>query len=119
MKKILVIDDEKDIRDNISGILKKHHYNVVTCGDLTEAKKQIAHHNWDAVICDVMIPHLGGFELAEAVKSAKRNTPVILVTGMDKEVLSATQTNADLILHKPFTGKQILHAVEKLIAESV
>jgi DNA-binding response OmpR family regulator len=117
MTQVLVIDDEKDIRETISNILKKHNYNPVTTDNVVDAEDLIRTKKWDIIISDVMIPHLGGFELVEVVKEVTKDTPVILVTGMDKEILSATMTNADIIITKPFTGKQLIDSIEELLGK--
>ncbi len=115
MINVLVIDDEKDIRENISIILKKHEYHPVTIDNVVDAEDMIRNKKWDIIISDVMIPHLGGFELVDVVKQISSDTPVILVTGMDKEILDTTATKADIILTKPFTGKQLIDAIESLL----
>ncbi len=117
MINVLVIDDEKDIRENISNILKKHDYHAVTIDNVVDAEDMIRNKKWDIIISDVMIPHLGGFELVDVVKQISSDTPVILVTGMDKDILNTTSTRADIILTKPFTGKQLIDAIESLLGK--
>ncbi len=117
MINVLVIDDEKDIRENISIILKKHDYHPVTIDNVVDAEDMIRNKKWDIIISDVMIPHLGGFELVDVVKQISSDTPVILVTGMDKDILNTTATRADIILTKPFTGKQLIDAIESLLGK--
>lgn len=117
MINVLVIDDEKDIRENISIILKKHEYHPVTIDNVVDAEDMIRNKKWDIIISDVMIPHLGGFELVDVVKQISSDTPVILVTGMDKDILNTTSTRADIILTKPFTGKQLIDAIESLLGK--
>ena len=117
MINVLVIDDEKDIRENISIILKKHDYHPVTIDNVVDAEDMIRNKKWDIIISNVMIPHLGGFELVDVVKQISSDTPVILVTGMDKDILNTTATRADIILTKPFTGKQLIDAIESLLGK--
>lgn len=111
---ILVIDDEKDIRENVATILTKAGYNITVSDNVTDAAILIRNKKWDLVISDIMIPHLGGFDLVDLVKKISPGTPVIIATGMDKEVLNSTITKADVVLTKPFTGKQLTTAVSKL-----
>ncbi|MEO5572834.1 MAG: response regulator [Bacteroidia bacterium] len=111
---VLVIDDEKDIRENISSILKKQGYVAVTADNVGEASNLIRTKKWDIIISDIMIPHLGGFELVDLIKEVSPKTPVIVITGMDKDILGSTLTDADTVLTKPFTSKQLVDALEKL-----
>ena len=111
--KILVIDDERDIRQLISYALKSEGYNVTEVATVEDAENKILNDEWDLVISDVMIPHLGGFEIVELVK-AQKNTPVILLTGMDEDILHSTFTDADLVLTKPVSRQQLLESVKSL-----
>jgi len=112
---VLVIDDEKDIRDNISTILKKKGYDPVATDNVREAENLIRTKKWDIIISDIMIPHLGGFELVDLIKEVAPKTPVIVVTGMDKDILGTTLTDADAVLTKPFTAKQLTETIVKIM----
>lgn len=114
MYNILVIDDELEIRELISGILTAEGYQVTTCGTVEDAENCILKNEWDLVISDVMIPHIGGFELVELVKASK-SIPVILLTGLDEEILNSTLTDADLVLTKPIGRRQLIESVESVI----
>lgn len=114
---VLVIDDEKEIREMVSKTLEKAGYNVTASDNMADAQKLIKSQQWNLVISDIMVPHLGGFELADFIKE-NSNTPVILMTGMDKEVLEATRSSADFILTKPFTSKELIEAIRKEITQA-
>jgi DNA-binding response OmpR family regulator len=116
--KILVVDDEKEIRVMVSKLLKRNGYEVVDVGSIDEAAKLIRNNAWDVIISDVMIPYSGGFELVDAVKSESA-TPVIIMTGMSEEVLRSTVTKADIILHKPFKSTELLNAVRTLTGAKI
>jgi|GEM_PF-1016256 len=109
---VLVIDDEKEIREIVSKTLTKAGYDVTSTDNVVDAEKLIRSKTWDLVVSDIMIPHNGGFELVDCVKDSS-NTPVIVMTGMDQDVLQATLNRADHILPKPFTSKQLLDIVHK------
>lgn len=113
MNNVLVIDDESEIRELVSKTLTSAGYNVSTASTMMEAEQMILKKDWDLVVSDIMIPHIGGFELVELVK-AKKPIAVIVMTGMDKDVLDATLTNADAILTKPISGKQLLETIRQL-----
>jgi CheY-like chemotaxis protein len=115
--KILIIDDEEFIRDSVSKTLTGAGFETLTANDLEEASKHIQQENLDLIICDVMLPHLGGFELVDRIKDDpdKKHIPIIIMTGMEQDVLKMTVSNANAIIRKPFNSKQLLDEVKKLV----
>ncbi len=115
---ILVIDDEKVIRDSVSKTLEKAGFETQTAGTLLDAVEIIQSKKFDLIICDVMIPHIGGLELVDKLKSDPKysTTPVLLMTGMDRDILNATLVTADDIITKPFDSSQLLDKVKSLLA---
>ena len=118
--KILIIDDEEVIRDSVSKTLSGAGYNTITASDLHEATQKISKDKPDLIICDVMLPHLGGFEFVDRLKSdpEKGAIPIIMMTGMDRDILQMTVSNADAIITKPFSSQQILDEVKKQLVET-
>lgn len=115
--KILVIDDENDILNAVDNILSKEGYEISKTDNIHDAKAMISEGNFDLMISDIMIPFWGGFDLVDLVKEnpEKNRIPVIVITGMDKDILDSTNTYADVCLTKPFTGKQLLETVNSLL----
>ncbi|MBL0340807.1 MAG: response regulator transcription factor [Bacteroidetes bacterium] len=115
--KILLIDDEQEILDAVEKILIKDGFEVDTAATITEGKSKINEFYYDLVISDIMLPHWGGFDLVDAIKDNpfKKNTPVIIITGMDKDILENSHIFADLCLPKPFTRNQLLEAVHLFV----
>ncbi len=114
-KKILVIDDEQDIRDNIKRILTGEGYFVQTADNLRNAIKILVEQpGFDLITCDIMIPQAGGFELIDQIKAdpAYTHIPILMITGMDTQVLKATRHSADAVLPKPFTANELLEQVK-------
>src|SRR5688572_26125161 len=111
--KILVIDDENDILNAVENILTKAGYEIQKTDNLKDAKALIEQGGYDLLISDIMLPYWGGFDLVDLVKEdpEKNKIPVIVITGMDRDILESTHTYADVVLTKPFSGKQLLDAV--------
>jgi CheY-like chemotaxis protein len=111
---ILVIDDEKVIRDSVSKTLQTAGYTVESAGTLLDAVEKIQSNRYDLIICDVMIPHIGGLELVDKIKSDPRysSTPIIIMTGMDRDILGATVVTADAVITKPFESTELLAQVK-------
>jgi CheY-like chemotaxis protein len=112
--KVLIIDDERVILESVSRTLKKEGYETMTAGSLLEAVELLQNNKFDLIISDVMIPHIGGLELVDRLKTDPKfaSTPVIIMTGMDRDILNATLTSADAILTKPFDSEQLLEQVK-------
>ena len=113
-KTILVIDDEEDISTAISRSLKREGYNVIITSDLKTSIKVIANSGVDLIISDVMLPFTGGFDIVDFVKNETdlKNIPVILVTGMDKDILFSSSIKADAIVSKPFEMDRLIALVK-------
>lgn len=115
--KILVIEDDKELLFSLKTILSIEGYEVETADSVIEGKTKINENNYDLVITDIMLPHWGGFDLVDAVKESdtKKKTPVIVITGMDEDILNTTRTFAEKCLTKPFNKQVLLSAVDEVL----
>ena len=118
-KTVLVIDDEEDIATAISRSLKREGYSVIITSDYKTSIKVIANSKIDLIISDVMLPYTGGFDIVEYVKNndTLKNTPVILVTGMDKDILYSSSIKADAVVSKPFDMDRLIALVKVNLKE--
>lgn len=115
MPKILVIEDELPIRENISELLEAEDFEVFSTSNgilgILWAKENIP----DLVICDVMMPEISGHEVLAEMREIPEIglTPFIFLTAMsDKEdIRNGMELGADDYLTKPFTRKEILSAI--------
>lgn len=115
--RILVVDDERFIVDSISRILRAEGFTVTTADAEDRAMNLVKANKYDLVITDIMLPYAGGFDIVEIIKSdpEKKNTPVVIITGMDEDVLKTTHNRADACLIKPFTARQLIDTVKSLL----
>jgi DNA-binding response OmpR family regulator len=111
---VLVIDDEEVIATAISRALKKEGYSVIITSDYKTSIKVIANSEIDLIISDVMLPYTGGFDIVEYVKNNEtlKHTPVILVTGMDRDILYSSSIKADAVVSKPFDMERLIALVK-------
>ena len=120
-KKILAVDDEKNIIRLIEVNLMREGYQVVTAGDGKEALEKVAVEQPDLVVLDVMMPYLDGFEVLHELKKDPdtRDIPVIMLTAkaQDADVFNGYRSGADCYLTKPFNPKE-LNAFVKRIFDS-
>ena len=83
MLKILIVEDDRELRQLFSHILTRHGYSVTGAGDGIEALQAIEGDYFDLIISDVMMPGMDGFELAEALRGSGIMTPILMITARD------------------------------------
>lgn len=125
-KKILVIDDDIDLLDHITLILKTDGYEVVQAQGQEEGEAAIRSTTPDLAIIDLMMENMdSGFVLCHQIKRLHPETPVIILTavksatGLDfsaKSSDAASWIKADLLLDKPVRPEQLRNEVKRLIA---
>jgi CRP/FNR family transcriptional regulator, cyclic AMP receptor protein len=116
MKKILLIEDNDDIRNNTAEILELANYNVLTAENGKDGVGIALKEKPDLVICDIMMPVLDGYGVLYALqKNAETmNTPFIFLTAKTEkaELRKGMEAGADDYITKPFSGTDLLKAVE-------
>ncbi|MHC4719529.1 MAG: response regulator [Planctomycetota bacterium] len=126
--KILVADDDKDIRDSLQNILESRQYTVVTAADRTESMEKIKAEKPDLVILDVMMSTWqDGFEIARELRKEPefKNMRILMLTGVkDKTGIDFKATAGDPtwcpvdgFLDKPVEPDILLAEIEKLLAQ--
>ncbi len=107
-KKILVVDDEKNILDIIVFNLKNEGYETVSAADGEEAVKMQKEHNPDLILLDVMLPKMDGFAVCKTIR-AYSNVPIIMLTARADEVdkIMGLELGADDYITKPFSMKEL------------
>ncbi|WP_034358055.1 response regulator [Deinococcus phoenicis] len=116
---ILVADDEPAIRTMLEVILSADGHDIVTVPDGRAALDYLREHTPDAMLLDVKMPHMDGFEICSRVKRIKRlrSTAVLLLTGFDDDQTRdhAKLVGADDLVYKPLSGKNLRGRVNQLI----
>lgn len=116
-EKILIVDDEKAIRDSLSEILKEENYSPITAQDGTEALKYIQEGDIDLVISDIKMPNMDGIELLEATSKYSPDTFFIIMTAYASvnTAINALRNGAFDYLIKPVEFDDLLIRVKRLI----
>ena len=121
MAKILVIEDEFQIRLNLSLMLKGEGHEVTQAANGKEGLTQLAASRPDLVLCDVMMPELDGFGVLEALRAKPENAdlPFMFLTALDDRASMRRGMNlgADDFLNKPFTRDELLEAVNSRLSK--
>ncbi|PHQ99279.1 MAG: two-component system response regulator [Marinosulfonomonas sp.] len=118
-KKVLLIEDEPNIIEAISYILKRDGWIVATHADGTTAIAAVERHAPDVVILDVMLPGRSGFDVLQDLREGEATTalPVLMLTarGQIKDREMAERLGASRFMTKPFSNKEVLACVQELV----
>ncbi len=119
---ILVVDDDREIRDLLSRFLAKHGFRVAAAADGREMRKALDEKAVDLVVLDLMLPGDDGLALCRDLR-ARSNLPVIMLTAMDEETdrIVGLEMGADDYVTKPFNPRELLARIKAVIrrAESL
>jgi CheY-like chemotaxis protein/GAF domain-containing protein len=125
-KRILIADDEPNIRRVIRDVLHNRGAEVVTCSDGKEAveaiRKAAEGDGLDLVVSDIKMPDRNGYEVFAAVRKTMSHVPVILMTGFGYDpshsIVRASQEGLQSVLFKPFQVERLLDEVKRALVES-
>lgn len=121
MKTILVIDEDKMMRENTTEILELSHYRVISEGNYTKGLELARDNHPDMIICDNLIPKMQGVELLKKVRhtAGLDKIPFILITapGENPDKNNGTTDGASEYLDKPFEGEELLRVVARVLQE--
>ncbi len=114
---ILVIEDNIRISDNISYILQNEHYHVEVAAHGDQGYHQALDGEYDLIILDLMLPGMDGFEILEALRANRVNTPVLVLSakGQVEDKVRALNLGSDDYLTKPFASSELLARIKSII----
>ncbi len=122
MKKILLIEDNTEIRENMSEILELSGYQVFTAPDGKQGVSAAVSNMPDIIICDIMMPVLDGYGVIHMLQknADTRNIPFIFLTAKAErdEVRKGMSLGADDYITKPFNGTELLNAIESRLKKN-
>lgn len=112
-KSVMIVDDEKTVRDVLKITLERNGYTVYLCERSEEALNMIDKFKIKLVISDIVMPSMGGLKLLPAIKDKHPNLPVLLMTGMvdQYKIKEISDSGADGFISKPFSSNDIINAV--------
>jgi DNA-binding NtrC family response regulator len=113
MPRILVVDDQADVRAMIAMLLRVNHFEVIEAGNAASALLAFEHTTYDAVIVDIFLGDACGLDLISAMRERAPELAVVAVSGMATvDAVSRPSDLADLVcLQKPFRPAELLRAV--------
>ena len=115
--KILLIEDEERVASLIRRGLEEHNYAVLVAYDGEMGKKLVQVHEFDLIITDVILPKLNGIDLCKAIRQAKPNVPIIMLTalGTTDDKVEGFDAGADDYLVKPFDFRELHARIRALV----
>ena len=116
-KRILVVDDDRAIRDILSAALSFMGFSVAVARSGNEGLDLFLKDRFDLVLTDLRMPGMDGWDLAFHVKDRAPNTPVVLITGQQKEEVmeSDKRDRVDFVMFKPFELKEMQKTVHRML----
>ncbi len=118
-KTVLIVDDEKDIRDLLAYNLSKEGFAVLTAADGNEALKLLSEHTAAIVVLDIMMPGLDGFEVCRRIRANDlwKTLPVIFLTARSAEVdqIVGLELGADDYIQKPVSPRVLVARVKSIL----
>ena len=117
--KVLVIEDEPDIRKTLEYNLLREGFEVSGCGSIKEAKKLIEDPKFSIILLDLMLPDGSGLDLCKEIKSdtATKDIPIVILTAKDDEVdkVVGFELGADDYVTKPFSVRELILRVKAIL----
>jgi len=116
--KILVIDDEPDIRESLELVLGDAGYSVDCAANGTEGIQKLAVHGYDLVLLDLMMPDRSGMDVLSEVRERDRETPIFMITayGSVEAAVQALKLGANDYFSKPWDNEKLIIEIDRMIA---
>ena len=118
-KKILIIEDEPDIRKTLEYNLSREGYGVISTSSLAEGRNSLESNSFSLILLDLMLPDGSGLDLCREIKSDKifSSIPIIILTAKDDEVdkIVGFELGADDYVTKPFSVRELILRVKAVL----
>lgn len=117
--RILVIDDEPDIRESLETLLAQESYQVELAANATEGLKRLESGPYDLVLLDLMMPDKSGMQVLEEVRQRDRETPIFMITayGSVEVAVNALKRGANDYFSKPWDNEKLLIEIDRMISK--
>ncbi|RPI89125.1 MAG: response regulator [Planctomycetaceae bacterium] len=116
-KRILVVDNEDEIRQKARALLVPHGCEVESAHNGEEALRKVRNFQYDAVLADIRLPDMNGYDCFRLIKETQPTATVVLMTGFGYDaghsIVKARQQGMKSVLYKPFREEMLLDEVEK------
>lgn len=118
--RILIVEDEPAIADNLSALLTAKGHKVATCFEGADGVARARKETFDLLLLDVMLPRMSGLDVCKLLKSDPKTAKlkIVMVTGLGRmgDVEEAFRAGADDYLIKPFDSARLFKKIDKVLA---
>ncbi len=116
--RILVVDDEIEIRESLEALLDLEGFQVDLAANASEGERKLESRAYDLVLLDLMMPEKSGMEMLRDVRERDRHTPIFMITayGTLEAAVQAVKLGANDYLAKPWDNEKLLIEIERVIA---
>ena len=116
-KRILIVDDDDEIRDLLEFDVSHSGYFVDTARDGLEGLNKALNNSYELILLDVMMPKMNGFDVAKNIRQAKLNIPILMLTakGTIDDKTEGFESGVDDYLVKPFDIQEVLLRIRVLL----
>lgn len=113
--RVLVVDDEKVIREILADFLSMEGFHVRTAEDGSAALVELSRHHYDLVLSDLKMPNMGGLELLQAISKHAPNVVTVIMTGFGtvETAIDAMKRGAYDYILKPFKVEEVVHTIRR------
>ncbi len=120
MFKVLIAEDDRDLRQLFSRVLVKNGYSVVGVSNGAEALEEMENSFFDIIISDIMMPVMDGYELVRTLREAGNNIPVLMITAKDAfdDMQTGFSSGSDDYMIKPVNVNEMVLRVGALLRRS-
>jgi two-component system phosphate regulon response regulator OmpR len=117
---ILVVDDDRRIRELLRSFLSQNNYLVTVAVDAADARKRLEGMSFDLMILDVMMPGESGLSFAGSMRSIRPETPVLMLSALSEteDRIRGLSSGSDDYLSKPFEPRELLLRIQNLLRRS-
>ena len=121
-KRILIVDDEKDLVDILKARLEIEGYEILAAYDGQEGLEKAQEEKPDLILLDVMMPKMNGYQVCRLLKYDEefQNIPVIIITarGQEQDKMTGDEVGADEYITKPFENGVLFAKIKELLGKS-
>jgi two-component system, NtrC family, response regulator HydG len=115
---VLVVDDDRDLCDNLWDLLHERGYRVHLAHDVPDAERALRQHKFQIVLIDMRLPSGNGHQILRTLQETDKEARTVLITGfvaeMEAKVQQALQAGANAVCYKPFDVEKLLSTVQEL-----
>lgn len=119
--RILIVEDEPEIADNLAALLTAKGHKVATCLEGADGVARARKETFDLLLLDVMLPRMSGFDVCKLLRADPKTAKlkIVMVTGLGRmgDVEEAFRAGADDYLIKPFDSNRLFKKIEKVMAQ--